>query len=52
MIVETRRNYEDQETYRQKRCPRCDHESFTIEYEVDQDEKFISTWRRHARTKM
>ena len=37
------------ETYRKRKCLECDHRFFTVEFEVDDDEKFRELWYKHNR---
>lgn len=37
------------ETYRHRRCNVCEHEFFTIEYEVECTGKFMSIYYEHHR---
>ena len=37
--------------YRQRVCPKCNHIMYTIEFEVDNDEKFTREYRRANRVR-
>lgn len=39
----------DNEKYKRRRCDKCGHISFTIEYEIDADEHFRKQWRTYHR---
>lgn len=42
-------NHDDNETYRKKKCTECGHKFYTIEYEIDTDERFHKQWCKHHR---
>ena len=37
-------NEDDEEIYRRKKCPKCGHEIFTVEFEVDRTLDFQRTY--------
>ena len=37
------------EVYRRRKCVECDHTFFTVEFEVEQNEKFMKEWRENHR---
>lgn len=46
-VVDTRKKLEDFEIYRRRRCknPNCNHEFYTVEYEIDATDDTIKMWR-------
>lgn len=44
-------NHDDNETYRKKKCTKCGHKFYTIEYTIDNDASFRKQWRTHHRNK-
>ena len=44
-------NHDDNETYRKKKCTKCGHKFYTIEYTIDNDASFREQWRTHHRNK-
>lgn len=53
MVVDTRKKPEDFEIYRRHRCtnPDCGREFYTIEYEIDNDDRTVKMWRSICRGK-
>lgn len=42
-VIDCERN--EEEVYRRRRCPSCSRISFTIEFEVEPDEKYRTAWK-------
>lgn len=36
-----------QETYRHRYCKDCDYMFYTVEYEIEETEKFKADWKKH-----
>jgi transcriptional regulator NrdR family protein len=51
-VKDTRPNHKNREVYRRHVCPECDHEFFTIETDIENDEYFRKTWLKYDRTRM
>ena len=45
----TVQNTEDEETYRLKKCDKCGHEIYTVEFEVEDNNLFRREWNRWIR---
>lgn len=42
--IDTVHNIEENETYRAKKCVKCGHVIYTVEYEVIQNQRFAEEW--------
>ena len=49
VTVNTVQNTKDEETYRLKRCKKCGHEEYTVEFEVEDNRKFRDEWNKWIR---
>lgn len=50
-IIDFRRN-KDNEIYRKRRCECCYSIFYTIEYEIEPDEKFFKEWEKYRVPKL
>lgn len=48
-VVDNVKNPFENETYRKKVCMDCNHEFFTVEYEVVVNKRFKEDWDEHYR---
>ena len=44
-ICDTRFDANENEVFRRHICKECEHETYTIEFEVEKDNKFVDLWR-------
>ena len=44
-VCDTRYDKKENEVFRRHVCKECGHEFFTVEFEVDMNEKFVSLWK-------
>lgn len=49
-VLDTRRA--PQEVYRHRKCTSCGHTFYTVEYEVEDDEKFKKEYRKYYRARV
>ena len=42
--IDTVHNHQENETYRAKKCVKCGHIIYTVEYEVIQNQRFAEDW--------
>ena len=47
--TDTVRNFDDNESYRRKRCLECGHILYTIEFEAERDEHYRKLWTKYHR---
>ena len=45
----TVQNTTDEETYRLKKCDKCGHEIYTVEFEVEDNRQFRNEWNKWIR---
>lgn len=50
-VIDTVKNTDTNEIYRKRKCSVCGHVFFSIEFEVEQDERFKQEWLEHYRHK-
>lgn len=43
-VMDVVNNHVNQEAYRKKRCKKCGHVFFTVEFEVENDKVFMRKW--------
>lgn len=50
-IADTVYNEVDDEFYRKRKCPRCKHIFYTVEFIVEENDEFRKQWNKHYRGK-
>ena len=50
-VTDSVHNSDTNETYRYKECLGCGRKFYTIEFEVDVDDKFMDEWYKHHRSR-
>lgn len=48
-VCDTRFEGKENETFRRRICKSCDNEFFTIEFEIETNDKFIGLWKKLVR---
>lgn len=49
LVYDTRYEEEENEVFRCRVCKSCSHKFFTIEFEIENNDKFNSIWKKLAR---
>lgn len=48
-VLDTVHNDKENEIYRKRQCRNCGYEFYTVEYEVEVNERFLNDWTKNHR---